>query len=58
MLETDDMSKYVHVAYLDQAKAYDSVEHSALTIALRSLGVPSNTPNLLYEIDQGCTVTV
>lgn len=58
MLESENMSKYVHVAYLDQAKAYDAVEHSALTIALRSLGVPPTTLNLLHEIDKGCTVTV
>jgi hypothetical protein len=54
--ETQDQSKYVHVAYLDQAKAYDAAEHSALTMSLRSLGVPTQTLRLLASIDEGCSL--
>jgi hypothetical protein len=57
MLESNDISTFIHVAYLDVAKAYDSVEHTALNISLRSLGVPEGILNLLLEIDKGCTVT-
>ena len=52
--ETQNQSKYVYVAYLDQAKAYDAVEYSAHTMSLRSLGVPTPTLRLLASIDEGC----
>ncbi|MBV5280639.1 MAG: hypothetical protein J0651_05225, partial [Actinobacteria bacterium] len=56
MLESEDFSTFIHVAYLDVAKAYDSVEHVALNISLRSLGVPEGILALMLEIDKGCTV--
>ena len=55
-METPDCSSFIHVAYLDIAKAYDSVEHTALNFAMRSLGVPEGILSLLLDIDKGCSV--
>ena len=55
IMETPDCSSFIHVAYLDIAKAYDSVEHTALNFAMKSLGVPEGILGLLLEIDKECS---